>query len=469
MHAQPLPFPGDNNKPPSVTDLQARDEWVNAQLIRTFMRYAGPAQRSASISIMATVAILYGHVSMVGLGFWTLASVAVTLVRYRVIDRYQREFSGVSGAPLEAFMSRYSWAWTLSAIVWGASMFLFFLKAPVYVQFVCMIMLASMAAFAVGIFSSCLSCFTGYLNGMAYTALLAMIYQLVMARGVPSGFNIYAMVLLVLVYWSVVRVAGRRFHEVQRATLEQQFANAELIASLTEKSRAALEAVETKNRFLASAAHDLRQPVHALGLYADWLQSEPQLVEQIAPKIVQSTKAVNELFNSLFDLARLDSEALQINWQPVDLARLVDELELQYAPLALQKGLTLRTHVLPAALAWSDPVLLKRLVGNLLSNAVRNTLRGGVLLAVRPSGAGWRIEVWDSGVGIAPEHQQAVFQEFYRVTLHEGTEDGFGLGLAIVARLSVALAHPVSLSSRLGRGTVFRLELPAVKDQAAAA
>ena len=130
---------------------------------------------------------------------------------------------------------------------------------------------------------------------------------------------------------------------------------------------------------------------------------------------------------------------------------------MQYAPLARERGLRFRTRIAPGAVS-SDPVQLKRLVGNLLSNALRNTHQGGVLLASRRRRGVWCIEVWDTGVGIAREHQQAIFQEFYRIPL-PGTEEGFGLGLAIVSRLSRALGHSVGMASKPGRGSVFRVEL----------
>jgi signal transduction histidine kinase len=114
----------------------------------------------------------------------------------------------------------------------------------------------------------------------------------------------------------------------------------------------------------------------------------------------------------------------------------------------------------------SDPELLKRLIGNLLSNAIRHTERGGVLLALRQGSTGPAIEVWDTGVGIAPEHQQAIFQEFYRVALHNGTEESFGLGLSVVSRLCAALNCRLSVRSRPGRGTVFRLDVPTLGDGA---
>lgn len=461
MDSAALPLPSDSRH--VVADIAARDDWVEAKLTRNFMRNARPALNSAASVIPVIVVVLYNNVNHFALFSWTLAAVLLMVMRYRVVRIYHRDYAGSGIVQQRAFIARYGWTWTLGAVVWGSSMFLYFRKAPVFEQFICLIVLVGMAGFAVGAFAACLRCFLGYINGLAYTILAAMAWSVAIERPFPGTATTYALVLLVLIYWSAVRMAGQRLNRVQRSNLELQFANAQLIASLTEKTRVALEAVEAKNRFIASAAHDLRQPVHALSLYADWLRAEPELVLQITPKIVQSTQAVNELFNSLFDLARLDASVVEVNWQRVDLPSLVGELELQYAPLAKEKGLDLRTHVLAGAVR-SDPVLLKRLLGNLLSNAIRHTERGSVLLAVRPGEDGWRMEVWDTGVGIAPEHQQAIFQEFYRVARHNGTEEGFGLGLAIVRRLCEALNHRLSMKSNPGQGTVFRLDMEAFDD-----
>lgn len=347
------------------------------RLIHTFMRYARPALHSALVLLVVMVAILYRHVEPLALGLWASATAIVTLARYRVISIYQRTLVGVSGPPLHAFMARYGWTWPASAIVWGASMFVYFLKAPVYDQFLCMLVLVGMAGFAVGTFSSWLPCFKNYVNGLGGSAVAALLYELMMERGLPSTFNTYGMLALMLIYWAVIRVSGQRFHEVQRVNLELQYDNSTLIKSLTEQSRAALEAVEIKNRFIASAAHDLRQPVHALDLYAGWLAAEPEFVEQITPKIVRSTKAVNDLFNSLFDLAGLEADPLRVNAQDVDLAGLLQDLEAQYAPFARERSLRLRIRAATGQVR-SDPVLLQRLVGNLLSNALRKIGRAHV-------------------------------------------------------------------------------------------
>ena len=439
-----------------------RDDWVEMEMTRTFMRYAQASLHSSALITVVVVAILYGSVAPFALALWTLSVTAVAVLRYAVLYTYRREFDGVSGSALRAFLRRFGWAWPAGGVVWGASMFVFFLKAPAYDQFVCIMVLVAMPAFAMGTFSAYLRAFNGYVDGLALTVLAALAWQLFLGRAVPADFTTVGMLLLALIYWSAVRLSGRRFHDVQRASLELQFDNHALVASLTAKSRSALDAVAVKNRFIASAAHDLRQPVHALSLYASWLVAEPHLVKEITPKILRSTRAVNDMFNSLFDYAAIESANSRPNFQDVDLTALVKDLELQYAPVALERHLVLRIRSAARVHVLSDPLLLKRLVGNLLSNALKNTSTGGVLLAVRRRRDAWHIEVWDTGVGIAREHQQAIFQEFYRIP-QPGTDEGFGLGLAIVSGLSRVLGHPVGMVSRVGRGSVFWVQLPVLR------
>ena len=437
----------------------SRDDWVEMEMTRTFMRYALASLHLSVLITLVVIAILHGSVEQSSLVTWTLAVTAIAAMRYAILLTYKRKMTGVSGPSLRVFLMRSSWAWPAGGVVWGASMFVFFLKAPAYDQFVCIMVLVAMPAFAIGTFSSNLRAFNGYVDGLALTVLAALAWQLFNGQELPPSFTTTGMLALALIYWAAVRLSGRRFYEVQRANLELQFDNESLVKSLTDRTRSALDAVAVKNRFISSAAHDLRQPVHALSLYASWLVAEPELVAQIAPKISRSTRAVNDMFDSLFDFAGLENAMLQPNLQTVDLATLVQDLEVQYAPVALERRLQLRTRVLPGTKVRSDPLLLKRLIGNLLSNALKNTVAGGVLLAVRRKRNAVNIEVWDTGVGVAREHQHAIFQEFYRIP-QPGTDEGFGLGLAIVSALSRALGHPVGMLSRVGRGSVFWVQLP---------
>ncbi len=434
-----------------------REAWVQMKLVAAFMRHARPALHGSTVGAAVVFLLLYDEVSANGLGLWGVGMGALALVRYRILSVYRRTMRGVSGAKLENFMSRNLWVWTLNAMLWGSLAFIFFLQAPIYHQFICMTVLVALPGFSVGTFSSYLRGFTHYVDGLMAILISALIFVVVRTNREQPGLDTWGMIVLAFIYWAVIRTSGKRIHAVQRANLELQFDNEALVISLTEKSRAALEAVDVKNRFIASAAHDMRQPVHALALYASWLASEPALVREITPKIVRSTRAVNDLFDSLFDFVGLESGTLSVRPEAVDLLALLQDLHLQYEPIARERNLRLQLRARSLRFR-TDPVLLKRLLGNLISNAVKNTYIGGVLIALRRRRGRWAVEIWDTGAGIAREHQQAVFQEFYRVP-QAGTDEGFGLGLAIVSRLARALQHPVGMVSRPGRGSVFWLEL----------
>jgi signal transduction histidine kinase len=408
------------------------------------------------VPILASV--LWNDTSLGALTLWSLAALGVAAARFRMTRTYVSRVVAQGAAEHVAFFARYRWLWPASACVWGASTLLYFDRSSLADQFICWLILAGLAMFSVNALSAHLATLRGYLDTLALTALAVILWRIGGELQFRGPYYHYWLIALLLFFWQVLREAGLRLHLTHRRNFELQFRNNQLIESLTRQTQAALDAVEIKNRFLASAAHDIRQPVHALSLYADWLGSEPDLVHEIAPKIVESTKAVNALFDSLFDLVRLDSGKIKLTIEPVDLRQLLHDLELQYRPLAEAKGLHFRVHARPGTVL-SDPILLRRIVGNLVSNAVKYTHRGGVLLATRTAAAGRRIEVWDTGVGIAPVHQREIFREFYKVPSHAGTEDGFGLGLYIVARLAGILGHPLDLASRPGRGTVFRLVL----------
>jgi signal transduction histidine kinase len=451
--------------PPIATPAEAR--WVEGELVRSLMRTARNTQLVGLVLIPIFVGVLWDNAAPVALVLWALAAVGVAATRFAMIGKYVREVMNGDAARHLAFFGRYRLLWPASAFVWGASAWLYFDRSSLADQFICWLILAGLAMFSINSLSSHLSTLRAFLDTLTLTALAVMLWRVGVELRFQGPSYHYWIILLLLIFWQVLRQAGLRLHETHRKNFELQYRNNQLIESLTRQTQAALDAVEIKNRFLASAAHDIRQPVHALSLYADWLGSEPELVHEIAPKIVESTKAVNALFDSLFDLVRLDSGKIKVNIEPVDLGQLLHDLELQYRPLTQAKGLRFRVHVAPGTVL-SDAILLRRIVGNLLSNAVKYTQRGGVLLASRATTGGRRIEVWDTGVGIAPVHQREIFREFYKVPSHAGTEDGFGLGLYIVARLSAILGHPLSLASRPGHGTVFRLMLQPTDAQEAA-
>jgi signal transduction histidine kinase len=441
--------------------------WVEGELVRSLMR-SQRATRWLGLSLIPVMAVvLWGTVPHGPVVVWVVASVLLAFARFAVLSHYERVVAAEPAQAQLAFLRRWRFAWPLTAVLWSSSSILFFGRAPLEAQFVCWLLLSALAMFSVNTLSGHLATMQSYLDALVGTALAVMAWRIAVELKFDGPAYHLWMLMLVLVFWPVLRKAGGRQHATLRRNYELQYRNERLIESLTRQTEAALEAVEIKNRFLASAAHDIRQPVHALGLYADWLGSEPEMVHEIAPKIVESTKAVNTLFDSLFDLARLDSGKIRLSIEELRIDKLLHDLELQYRPLAEAKGLQFRLHAVPGTVV-SDPILLQRIVGNLIANALKYTHTGGVLVAARRTARGPRIEIWDTGVGIAPEHQREIFREFYKVPTHEGTEDGFGLGLYIVARLAHILGHPLELRSRPGRGSVFRLLVNPTDPQEAA-
>ena len=269
--------------------------------------------------------------------------------------------------------------------------------------------------------------------------------------------------------------------ESGRDELEQRIRAA--TAELREKKEEAEIATLAKTRFLSAASHDLRQPTHALGMFVArlaHLTQPPQValgpgqaeISHLVVNLDAAVRAMQDLLDGLLDMSRLDAGAVPVNVRAMSVDALFDALRDSLGAVAQGKGLRLRVRPSPL---WvlSDPVLLQRILLNLLGNALRYTQTGTVLLTCRPSGAGERvrIEVWDSGIGMAPEHQQAVFREFYQVgNTERDRAKGLGLGLNIVQRTARLLGHPLTLRSAAGRGTRFSLELPlALAEPASAA
>jgi signal transduction histidine kinase len=453
-----------------VMEGESRADWVDLQLSRTFIANARTALFSASISLPVTVLMLYGLVSTLWLSVWTTLVFAVSFYRHWVIKTYRNRYVHSGASELKPFFRLHRWSWPFSAVLWASLMFLYLEKIPLTNQFICMLVLVGMGAFSVTLMSARLDCFRPYVNWLSFTCLCAVVSAW-FKHGVVSvqPFDL-ALIALIGIFWRLLLSSGLRFHAVQRRGYELQYDNERLIASLREQTDKAMQAVTVKNNLLANAAHDLRQPVHALAFYADWLRNEPDLAAEVVPKILQATDSVNALFNSLFDFAKIEAGAVQPQFAAVPVCEIVNDIKVQFAPSALGKHLAFREHI-TRGYVWTDPLLIRRIVGNLVANAIRYTEHGGVLLATRVRRGRMWIEVWDTGVGIAPEHQGKVFREFYKASTHKGTEDGFGLGLAIVQRLSDVLGHQVTMLTRPGRGTCMRVELmlaenPAVKSTA---
>jgi len=351
---------------------------------------------------------------------------------------------------------------TLAGALWGAAAVWMFPTSPSY-----------QALFIVCQFSVIL----GGLNLTAvykpsfYGFVLAALVPLI-ARVAIEGDQAHLFTALVLgVVLVFVLAFGHQVNDVLTQSLAMRYENVDLIGELkaqTEAALAARAAAETANRaksqFLAAASHDLRQPLHAVGLFAAALavKARDPDVKPLVASIHASLEALEGLFAQLLDLSRLEAGALHPAPTTVPLEPLFARLAADFAPQAIASGLCLR--IVPTRLAVeTDPVLLERILGNLVANAVRYTRSGGVVLGARRRANAVRIDVIDSGVGIGNDDRARVFDEFVQLAAsprHHTGGRGMGLGLAIVRRLAALLGHRIELASMPGRGSRFSITVP---------
>ena len=234
-----------------------------------------------------------------------------------------------------------------------------------------------------------------------------------------------------------------------------------LNAALVRAKADADEANQSKTRFLAAAGHDILQPLNAARLYASALAERARHGEdaQLAENVDASLDAVEEIITALLDISRLDAGAMKPQWTNFRVDELFRQLQREFAPMARERGVTLT--ILPCALSVrSDRRLLRSLLQNLVSNAIKYAPRGRVLVGVRRRGTRLVLVVCDTGLGIPASKQKAVFREFQRLDQGAKVARGLGLGLSIVERAARLLDHPLTLDSEPGRGSTFTLSVP---------
>jgi len=249
-----------------------------------------------------------------------------------------------------------------------------------------------------------------------------------------------------------------RTEELKRALIELERTNEQLVIARDASERAN----RVKTRFFTAVGHDLLQPLHAARISLSAISATTTQPEhtRILNQIDHALSTVDALLATILDLSKLEEGMLKPSLRAVPLDDLFRSLVLDLEPLAEEKGLELRYRPTNAAVV-SDPLMLRRILQNLLANAVQYTRKGGVLVGARVRQDHVRIDVWDTGPGIAAEERQNIFEEFQRGAASEhAATGGFGLGLSIVKRMANALEHPIDLRSREGRGTCISVDAP---------
>jgi signal transduction histidine kinase/CheY-like chemotaxis protein len=445
----------DSEKLPSnqrpTRALRVRAEQIAAVYSNSPTTTIGSLTAGASLVVMLWSVI--DHRLLLG---WFVA--LVLHQGFRVYDFIAWRRAKPAAEQMERWGRRY-WLATLSAgFIWGAaSWFLVVPGSPPHQTVLAMFMIA-----IAGVSIGGLSAFWKGFITLILLMLLPLLIRLLVEGSTTSNW----LAAVVAIALGVALAFGRTLHKVIVESFDKRFENVDLVEELSrqkaisEQARAQAEAANrAKTQFFAAASHDLRQPLHALGLFASALSDkikEPDVLN-VVHSINSSVGALEGLFNELLDISKIDAGAIQAVPQPVSLGKLFNRLRLDFDAEAYDKGL--RLSIRPNDF-WvrSDPVLLERIVRNLLTNALRYTRRGGVLVAARRRGGTVSIEVWDSGIGIPAEQQEQIFDEFVQLANPErSSKKGLGLGLSIVRRLCSLLGHPLELRSVVGRGTVFRL------------
>jgi signal transduction histidine kinase len=432
--------------------------------VRTLFRQT-PVALFGNVVGMLLIAFVYGDVAEP----WRLAAWYVPTMVLWLLRLLQWLVYGRRTDLDDATVLRQRWPLAALALaqgaMWGVAAWLFWGVGGTFEKITLLLMLSTYSLGSVQILATQQLLFLPFVSLVFLPAILRVALD-------TTQSDHLALAGVMLLLFAATVLMGRTYRGALADAVALRLRTEELAAQLAvqkERAEQARAAAETANRaktqFFAAASHDLRQPLHAMGLFAEALRQrshDPQVLP-LVHSINESVDALEGLFAELLDITRIDSGGIDVQLQLVPLRDVFARLRLHFEPIAFEKGLQLKLrgdhHV-----AHTDAVVLDRILRNLVSNALRYTPDGGVLVTCRARPEGLLLQVWDSGIGIAPEHLPRVFDEFFQVqrsAVDAAQRKGLGLGLAIVQRLARLLGTQVHVRSRVGHGTVFSLVVPA--------
>ena len=405
------------------------------------------------------IGVMWARIPHATLAVWytlVLANQVVRIVLMRAFDRVRS--TDFDSAP---WLRHYTWTMAAGSALFGSVAVVMFPAGDALGQAFLMVMVFGLAAGAM----SAHAYYRPALVAHVLLMLLPMILRLALQGGLDYGALLFTMVFGLL----AILAFGLRLSGVLNESVALRYQNVELIEELQHKTSQA-EAAQlraeqaslAKSQFFAAASHDLRQPMQALGLFAASLREtrrDPEDTRRV-DQILSSVDALESLFDELLDISKLDAGYVKPALTHFAARTLFERLANAYEPLAHKTGLTLHFDHARAVL-HSDPVLLERVLGNLISNALRYTLAGSVRVRCDARNGGVAIAVADTGPGIPREEHARIFDEFYQLGNPErDRRKGLGLGLATVKRIALLLSCPVAVDSEPGKGSVFTITVP---------
>ena len=425
---------------------------VKAEQIRAFFSETNDQNLAGALVLSLLVYVVHD-----GIPAWTwqpalIALYVVTLVRAWLIRQYHR--APTSRSSLEWGRSQ-AISGGLSGVCWGFANTAMLAHLPTELQLLILTVITVAAS------SNASEGFSYVPPSRAY--ILASIgppalWLLTVGDRLHTILGVMLLVFVPMTIWQA-RKRNRVFIEAQQL----RFRNERLARELTIQRDAAEQAYLAKARFLAAASHDLRQPMQALSIFHELLGQEIRGAAPAGKILANAQKAaegMKTLLDALLDVSRLDANVITPDCRSFPVQALLQQMESEFAPIAGQAGIRLRVAPCSAVIA-SDPALLGQVLRNLLSNALRYTPSGRVLLGCRRRNGQLAIEVFDTGIGIAPDQHSAIFAEFYQIgNKARDRSQGLGLGLAIVERVVRLLGHALAMRSEPGRGSCFSVAVP---------
>lgn len=403
---------------------------------------------------LTVVVVMWNQVNHLLLLGWFTLLVAGIGTRYLVTSAYQK--SDVTPETAHPWHIRLLVLQAYLGLLWVSSVFLILIvdSPPHQVFMITLALTLGIGSISAG--THWLPLYYSY--GMPIKSALAVNFVLL---GEVAWF---ALTLLIACTILATFSFARKLNSIVRSEMRLRLETSELANQLEERSLQLQDSVRAKSRTLAIASHDFRQPLHALSLFVDALKGtdNPSEEKRILGRIDGSLDTMRRMFDALFDLSRLDANVIQPEPEDFDIESLLVQLKEEFQQKADQRHLSLRLHTRPAVVQ-ADRALLERVMRNLLTNAIRYTNKGGILIGARLRGESVLVQVWDTGVGIPEEAKSRVFSEFQQAheSPHEDERDkGLGFGLAIVHKLCELMNLKLGLRSLDGRGSVFSLSIP---------
>lgn len=433
---------------------------VQEQQLITLHRTIPSGLFASLLAIAAILVPMWGNAPKLHLLIWTVAMMAIVApqaVSYFFHLSVVRRDGIKAVTPLFILLP-----FLIEGLAWGATAMYISVLQPILYQGILLFTIA-LIGIAAALF------FPIYLPALYVFEI--PIFLLVSITLFTQGSDLHTRLgytaLLVL---GAILYLGRNFNRHLTAAIITNLANEDLVVELRVQKEIAEKADLAKTRFLAHASHDLRQPLHTIGLLIALLRSREQDTDdqRVVGKLSAAAVSMDHLLGGLLDISKLDAGIVAPDVTEFPLANLMEAIALNFMPQAEEKRLAWRLRP-TRALIRSDAVILERVIANLVANALRYTQKGGILVGCRRRGDRIRIEVWDTGIGISEEYINDIFQEFFQ--LHNPERDrtkGLGLGLSIVKRSADLLGHPITVKSLEKRGSCFSVEVPLVGQHHAA-